>query len=349
MAILAVLNSWGIHYETVIGHSSGEIAAATASGFLTVEAAIKVAYYRGRAASDIHEVSDQPLGMLAVGLGWLDIQKYMEHDNSTEIACVNSPQSVTLSGKITILNELKRAIEKDGYFARLLQVDLAYHSNFMTDIARHYQNLLELNYDNPLPTRNDVKMFSTVTGKFMDDLCDANYWKNNMISPVLFNQAFQAMVSEPTGPDFLIEIGPSGALAGPIAQIKHESSGYGISFEYASAFKRGPESVNELYHLAGKIFLLGGSINMLQVNQDEDPQRASVIIDLPNYAWNHSAQYWHESESSKDWRFREFVQHDLLGSKVLGTSWTAPSWRKTLRVNNLPWLKDHKVCQNALV
>ena len=329
----------------MIGHSSGEIAAAAAAGFLTNEAAIRVAYYRGKAALDLNGGSDTPLGMLAVGLGQDNIQRYLHNNDSIEVACVNSPKSVTVSGKLTRLNELQSVIQVDGHFARVLQVDLAYHSSYMGDIATHYQDLLQLHCELDTPTRNNIRMFSTVTGKRMTGRCDNNYWRSNMVLPVLFDEAFRGMISEPNGPDFLIEIGPSGALAGPVAQIKHEMSGRAASFDYASAFKRDPDPTEELYHLAGKIFVRGGSINMSQVNKDEDSNSASVIIDLPNYAWNHSVQYWHESESSKDWRSREFVQHDLLGSKILGTSWTAPSWRKTLRVTELPWLKDHKVCQ----
>ncbi|TEY71320.1 hypothetical protein BOTCAL_0095g00030 [Botryotinia calthae] len=63
LAILAVLKSWGIEPQSVIGHSSGEIAAAVAAGHLTEEDAIKVAYYRGKAA--LLTKCKAPLGMLA--------------------------------------------------------------------------------------------------------------------------------------------------------------------------------------------------------------------------------------------------------------------------------------------
>lgn len=67
----------------------------------------------------------------------------------------------------------------------------------------------------------------------------------------------------------------------------------------------------------------------------------AFIVDLPNYAWNHTVRYWEEGESSRDWRFRRFPHHDLLGNKILGTSWEAPSWKKSLRLEDVPWLGDH--------
>src|SRR5690606_13863376 len=70
--------------------------------------------------------------------------------------------------------------------------------------------------------------------------------------------------------------------------------------------------------------------------------------DLPNYSWNHSTKYWHESESSKDWRFRPFPHHELLGTKIFGTPWSNPSWKKTIDISALPWIKDHKMGEDII-
>ena len=89
-------------------------------------------------------------------------------------------------------------------------------------------------------------------------------------------------------------------------------------------------------------------VDLAKVNTDivgSHEVTPSIIIDLPNYSWDHSSEYWYENESSKDWRNRMFAHHDLLGLKVLGTLRHAPTWRKTLGIITLPWLKDHKVGQ----
>jgi len=188
-------------------------------------------------------------------------------------------------------------------------------------------------------------MFSSVTGKLLNRDCSADYWKANMTSPVRFDEAVKELVAGRDGADFLIEIGPSGALAGPIAQIKKGLGDKGLNIQYCTASTRGKDAIKSLFDVAGRLFVAGSSIALSKVNQAQDSgtRGPSVIVDLPNYAWNHSTKYWHESEASKDWRFRKFPHHDLLGSKILGTSWNAPSWKKTLRVENLHWLKDHKV------
>ena len=89
------------------------------------------------------------------------------------------------------------------------------------------------------------------------------------------------------------------------------------------------------------MFVAGASINLATVNQYQKTER--TIVDLPNYAWNHNVKYWHENAASKDWRFRKYVFHDLLGSKILGSSWHMPTWRARLNVVNVPWLMDHRM------
>lgn len=298
-----MLATWGVHPHSVVGHSSGEIAAAVAAGYLTSEEAIKVAYYRGKAALDLHDSSKAKVGMLAVRLG-VDsiIQEYVQaYANSIAIACMNSPDSVTLSGHLSILEEVETALHAQGHFARLLKVDLAYHSSFMSDIASHYEKLLARECKFSLSGNGSVKMFSTVTGLRIEQVCDSIYWATNMTSPVLFSQATQAMVTDQEPADFLIEIGPSDALNGPIKQIKKALGGRGSSIDYHAACRREKNAVRALFDVAGQIFLSGGTIDLKRVNQDlQNPERPSVIVDLPNYVWNHSTKYWYESKSSKD-------------------------------------------------
>ncbi|KAL3419948.1 beta-ketoacyl synthase domain-containing protein [Phlyctema vagabunda] len=346
LVLLDILQSWGIEPVCTVGHSSGEIAAAYAAGYLTQEEAIKIAFYRGRASSDLFDPQGTPVGMLAVGLGATEVTIYLEtfpNASQVQIGCVNSPKSVTVSGEVAALTELKALLDADGHFARLLQVDLAYHSKFMTSIGNHYHDLLVKNCVSPEVGSEHVSMFSSVTGHRVSEALDSNYWKANMVSPVLFDQALEQVVSTKAA-DYLIEIGPSGALAGPIAQILKSMDGEGPGVQYCASYKRGKGAVNALYEVAGRMFVAGMSVDMTKVNQyKKGEERPRMIIDLPNYAWNHATKYWYENEASKEWRFRQFPHHDLIGTKILGTSWHSPSFKKSLRVSDLPWLKDHKM------
>lgn len=343
LALLSVLSDAGVSPTSVVGHSSGEIAAATAAGYLTPEQAIKIAYLRGRATTKVRPAA--PLGMLAVGLGIEGTRRYLA-GTEAEIACVNSPESVTVSGYSSELAAIEAAIKADGKFARLLQVKAAYHSRHMLEVGSLYKQLLvdqvEWDDDALLPS---VTMHSSTTGEKIDAKLGPDYWVRNMVSPVLFDQAAGKLVAADDAVDILIEIGPSGALAGPIGQIKklHKSTA-----EYHAAWKRGEESLQALLGMAGSLFIAGHPIDITKMNQDSEGQAPSFVVDLPNYSWNHSVQYWAENEASADWRFREFVHHDLLGTKVPGTSWQAPTWKKIVNVQEEPWLADHMIGESVI-
>ncbi|KAL1625568.1 hypothetical protein SLS56_007227 [Neofusicoccum ribis] len=182
---------------------------------------------------------------------------------------------------------------------------------------------------------------------------DADYWTANMVSPVRFEQVCKEMISSTSGgADFLIELGPSGALKGPVAQIEKALSGQSSSTRYHAGLSRGANSTEALFSAAGQLFIAGADVSVGEVNRSvyDDNARPQVIVDLPNYVWNHSTKYWHESQASKDWRFRRFPHHDLLGSKTLGTSWNnSLSWKNILRLDDLPWLKDHKMGSDVLL
>ena len=114
----------GVVPVAVVGHSSGEIAAAYASGYLSMQEAIIIAYYRGH-------VTKQSLGggMAAVGLGAHDLSEFLVE--GVVLACENSPNSSTISGDSSKVKEVADAIKQKlpDVFVRVLKVEMAYHSS----------------------------------------------------------------------------------------------------------------------------------------------------------------------------------------------------------------------------
>ncbi|KAI0181289.1 hypothetical protein GGR52DRAFT_583703 [Hypoxylon sp. FL1284] len=352
LCIIDVLETWGIQPHSVAGHSSGEIAAAYAAGLLDRAGAIKASYYRGKAAVRQGEV-DGDVGMLAVGLGADATCDFLQpYAEQAWIACFNSPSSVTVSGRLVALEALRRDITAAGHFARRLQVNMAYHTKLMGVVGDEYETLLNTDSEScasgqDAPGR--ATMFSSVTGSKQTTATTPLYWKQNLMSPVRFDDALRAMLSEPgMAPNFLVEVGPSGALAGPISQVL-QSIGPETAREttYRPAWSRGASAGKSLFDVAGHLWTAGHAVNLAIVNQYGATER--TIVDLPGYSWDHTRKYWHENAASKDWRFRKYVAHDLLGSKILGTSWHSPAWRSRLNVENVPFLMDHRIGGNAIM
>ena len=163
VAIVDLLNSWGIFPSQVIGHSSGEIPAAYAAGKISREAAWKVGYYRGHVSAKVIKKG----GMLATGLEKQQIVPYLDdirgsHSGELTVACFNSPKNITISGDDHLIDILKTALDSDGIFNRKLNVQNAYHSAHMQEVANEYSQLL-----GTLPEGHMVAqaghMFSSVT------------------------------------------------------------------------------------------------------------------------------------------------------------------------------------------
>jgi acyl transferase domain-containing protein len=124
VALVDLLATWDIKPSAVVGHSSGEIAAAYAAGALTKKEAIIAAFYRGYVCTQSRAAG----GMAAIGLGRDEVIPYLAP--GVRIACENSGSSVTLSGDLDRLESIMSAIKKDfpDTLVRQLQVEMAYHS-----------------------------------------------------------------------------------------------------------------------------------------------------------------------------------------------------------------------------
>jgi acyl transferase domain-containing protein len=180
--------------------------------------------------------------MMAAGLGPDIILPYLD-GTSIQVACINSPQNVTLSGNRKELVGIEKKLKDDGHFARILLVDAAYHSRHMAPISDIYQNLLEKHVEWRRPSaRRLAVMFSSVNGKAIKETLGPEYWVKNMVPPVLFSQAVGEMITTnktDTAIDYLIEIGPSNSLSGPVKQIIKAVASYSSpSIKYTSAWKR---------------------------------------------------------------------------------------------------------------
>ena len=108
----------------VVGHSSGEIAAAYATGALSLSDAIIIAYYRGY----VTKGQESRGSMAAIGLDAANVSRYLI--DGVVVACENSPRSTTISGDLEKLEQVMQNIRggNPDVLVRRLKVDMAYHS-----------------------------------------------------------------------------------------------------------------------------------------------------------------------------------------------------------------------------
>ncbi|KAF3768085.1 hypothetical protein M406DRAFT_80584 [Cryphonectria parasitica EP155] len=355
LALVDLLADIGIVPKAVVGHSSGEIAAAYAAGALTHEAAMIASYCRGVISARAKKMNSVPGSMLAVGSSEEAIAPLAKQAKCGKIrvACVNSPDSVTVSGDEAAIDELREILESRDIFARKLKVDTAYHSHHMETIAKDYLAALSgMTCEAQLSGK--VSFYSSVTGQLKTSGFDASYWTENLVSQVRFSDALNCLadgMSKSAGirdpSNVYVEIGPHAALMGPIRQILAQKTDY--KYTYASCLHRNKDASITALTVAARLFELGSPVDFQSLlgldlpRESRTHRQFKTLSDLPTYAFDHGTRYWYESRLSRDHRLRQFPYHDLVGLLDVASNIHEPRWRYHLSVKGMPWLKHHVV------
>ncbi|KAH9832144.1 Polyketide synthase pksF [Teratosphaeria destructans] len=355
--LVDLLSAAGVSFDAVVGHSSGEIAAAYAAGFLSARAAMYVAYYRGLSCQFARSPNGEIDGaMMAVGTTRADALDLCNDDifvGRLYLAAVNSPTSVTISGDADAIQELGDFMKDEKKFYRRLQVDRAYHSPHMKPCAAFYANGMKragVMVKDPSPSQASCRWYSSVyDGKLVDpsfNLAD-EYWLQNLISPVMFESALSAAItSKRTTLDAALELGPHPALQGPATQTISEALKKPLP--YYGTLDRKTEAVTAFSTALG---FLWSHVGKSGINLQQFEQRATgleesswqLVKNLPHYQWNHEKLYWAESRRSRHLRTRTQSVHPLLGHITPESGPQNLRWRHILKPREMSWLSGHAV------
>ncbi|GFF24565.1 lovastatin diketide synthase LovF [Aspergillus lentulus] len=331
IGLVNILSEWGVKPSSVIGHSSGEIAAAYASGAIPAEVAIRIAYLRGQTI-----MSSRSNGaMAAVGLGREQIRPYLRE--GVVVACENSPQNVTISGDQKAINEVVEEIQaSDDIFCRRLAVNVAYHSPHMKDLGESFETYLGSHLTS---NKSMVPLISTVTGEVICEPArlDARYWRQNLESPVLFSSAVQTLTDADKEERLFLEIGPHSALSSPLRQIF--STADNKRLYYVPTLVRRQNQWRCMLATAGQLYIHGAAIDLAGPLADG----GKTLTNLPPYSWEYNERFWNETRLARDWRLRQHSHHELLGSRALESTDIEPMWRNLLKLDNVLWLLDHRL------
>ena len=358
IALVELLSKLGVRPKAVIGHSSGEIAAAYASGRLTSTQAIIVAFYRGYVVDK--SKNKIPGAMMAVSLSKEQADTDIDQlglTGSILVACINSGKSVTISGDESGIDALRQSLNQRGIFARKLKTNgRAYHSQHMKSLGQEYEDFLEKNIGLPVvvpPTADGlpVNWISSVFGEPVSAKIMASYWRKNLESPVLFSDAAELLMKGNSV--HLIELGPHSALEMPLKQTAEKLNIKDGHFHYNSAIIRNKNGVHSVLNLMGQLFLHGHNISFEDVNHVETADartvQGKVLTNLPPYAWTYdSPVLWNEGRQSRELRNRKYGHHELLGLQMLGGSGIITTWRNMLKVKDVPWLASHKLGEDTV-
>lgn len=320
-----------------------------------------MAYFRGIAAAAVKNVESLgPGAMLALGLSKEETQALILElkQGNVNIACINSPTSVTVSGDLAAIEELLDVVQAQGSFARRLAVDTAYHSHHMEPVADSYLKALGNIH---VSTCVDVEFYSSVSGKRIEPPeLGPEYWVANLVSPVRFSDSMKSLClgtgskrrkrrGANSAVDVILEVGPHSALSGPIKQnLQSESMLSNASLDYLSVLVRNKNAIDTTLEVAGSLFKRGLAVDLHAINFPFGYGSSNVLADLPPYPWNHMKSYWAISMEVAMRNKVDFPRSDFLGIPAKNFNPSEPQWRNVMRTSEIPWILDHNIQSNTV-
>lgn len=330
VAVTRVLVAQGFHPSAVIGHSVGEVAAAWASGALSLEDATQVIFHRSR----LQGLTRGTGRMAAVGLcaeATSAVLVELGLEQLLVIAGENSSRGATVAGPLEALTQLEQVLSERQVFIRLLDLDYAFHSPSMNPIEQ--QVIADLAHIRPRSTT--LPFYSTVVGAQLEgERLDGHYWWQNIRMPVLFQGAMDALVAQ--GFNLFVEVGPHPILRSYVTDA-------------LTSAERSGQVIATLLRMDNSVFLLERSVAKLLI-AGAQPQWQTHFpvtgrhVKLPNYSWQREHFYLPVSAESLGVLQRKRV-HPLLGHLLPDRALT---WENRLDTQVFPSLGDHKVGEAVL-
>jgi acyl transferase domain-containing protein len=278
-AMAKQLERWGIRPGAMIGHSLGEYVAACLAGVMRIEDAL---WLVGRRGEMMQEVKGG--GMVAVMMNEADAEERIR-GRELDLAAVNAPQQVVISGEEGSIDELIEEFKREGRWSKKLKTGQAYHSRMMgAAAARYVEDVGKVKLQ-----ASEMVVVSNVTGKPVraGEMTDPGYWGRQMRECVRFSEGIEELTKGPGA--ILLEVGPGETLSKLVRRDARRAADRVI----ISTLRSPTESLDDCGSLTiaiGKLWMAGAEIDWERYHEGEKRKR----VVLPTYPFERQ-RYWIEA------------------------------------------------------
>ncbi|MFD4695833.1 beta-ketoacyl synthase N-terminal-like domain-containing protein, partial [Streptomyces sp. NPDC058463] len=298
VALFRLLESWGVIPDVLLGHSLGEITAAHVSGILDVDDACVLVAERGR----LMQALPAGGGMLAVEATEADVA-----DSGLDLAAVNGPRSVVLSGDLDRINRYAAECAERGLRVSVLSVSHAFHSALMDPMLDEFATVLSgLTFH-----AARIPVVSNLTGAVAEPgvMQRREYWLNQVRQAVRFADGIAAL--DAMGVTRYAELGPDGVLS---AMAQNNA----VEADFISVLRKDRDETDTALTAAGRLWTSGADVDWTKLFASWGGR----VVDLPTYAFQRE-RYWPQlpmQEVQDSWRYRvTWKPLDGLSSSVVLT------------------------------
>ncbi|QIZ37177.1 SDR family NAD(P)-dependent oxidoreductase [Saccharopolyspora sp. ASAGF58] len=336
VGLLRLLGSWGVRPDVVLGHSVGELAAAHAAGVLSLPEAARLVAGRARLMQAL------PSGgaMLAVAASEAQVEPLLDGvRDRVEIAAINGPGSVVLSGDRELLADVAGRLHDQGCRTRWLRVSHAFHSPQMDPMLEEFAQIARSReYHAP-----ELPMISTLTGELDGGrvMGTPEYWVRQVREPVRFADGVQALVGQ--GVDTIVEFGPDGALSTLVEECVAESGQVaGIPL-----MRKDRDETRTVLAALAQIHTRGGEVDWRSFFAGSGAKQ----VELPTYAFQRQRYWLASTGGAGDVTAAGLAEadHPLLGAVVALADGEGVVLTGRLTAGSHPWLSDHRLLGEIVV
>ncbi len=276
-SLAKLFEKWGIRPKAMIGHSIGELVAATIAGVFSIECALAIVAKRGKLMGSL------PGGaMTSVSLKREEIEAIAQ--GAVNIASVNSPSLCVVSGAFEEIEKLEMVLEGKNISYSRLHTSHAFHSKMMDPILEEFKSELT-KYKLNAPK---IPFVSNVTGRWISEkeAASPDYWMEHLRQPVLFSDGIKVLLEDKK--NLMLEVGPGNTLCTLVKQNPENQNSH-LLISSVRHPKVEADDTSFILNTLGKLWVEGCRINWKGFYEGQKRYR----ISLPAYPFE-KKRYWIE-------------------------------------------------------
>ncbi|MET8878227.1 type I polyketide synthase, partial [Nocardia sp. NPDC004604] len=275
VALSDVWAALGVRPAAVVGHSQGEIAAATVAGILSRADGARVVAVRSRIIA--RRLAGKG-GMAAVALPADELHGILADHPEVGLAALNGPRSTVISGPSEPLERLLTLLESDGMRVRRVPVDYASHSAHVDAITDELVEALA-----PItPRAGEIAFHSTVTGTELDGAeLTPEYWCRNLRRTVQFAPTVATLLTRYT---VFVEPSPHPVLT---MAVQETAAHAGEAVVPIGTLRRDEGTLERVVTAAAEAWAAGVAVDWTVLFENTGARR----VPLPTYPFQR-ARHW---------------------------------------------------------
>ena len=253
----------GVRPAAVMGHSIGELVAATVAGVFTAEDAIRLVAERARLMQEM-----PPGVMLAVAAPVAEVRRTLV--DGVWVSAVNGLAQTVVGGAAAPVAAYTLVLDGCGIKYRKVATSHAFHTPMMADAVAKFLAVAE----KIAMSEPDLPLVSAASGRLVGsgEAVRPEFWASQLVEPVLFAEA---LANLPVANPALVEAGPGSSLSG----LARRHSAIGIAGH--PVIELLPERAgHHVLDTLGALWINGAEVNFMNLPRERWPK-----FPLPTYPY----------------------------------------------------------------